>query len=250
MAEGQARLHRKDFVSVLDTTWLTPYLLQAVGPLRIDLTLASATKFLGGHSDLLAGVLTGRRRKLSHATGTTFLDLEAPIRQLQRHAGGNLPPFEAWLLLRGLKSLPARMRTHCENAHRLAHFFASHPRIAAVHYPGLPSHTGHAVHAAMMSREGLSGSMMAIQVRARDGEGEDGREEGAEVEAMVLRVVARLRVFRRATSLGGTESLCEHRRSVEGAESRTPWDLVRLSVGLEAYEDLEEDWVQALGEEG
>ncbi len=223
--------HRRDFISVLDTTWLTPYLLQSLS-LGVDLTLNSATKFLGGHSDLLAGVVTGKRCKPLVRGGCDMLELEVPIRHLQRTAGGVLSPFDAWLLLRGLKTLPCRMRTHCANANQLATFFSMHPSILHVHFPGLPSHPGYGEMTEMLVRPGMYGSMLSIQV--------EGGEAGA------LKVLARLKVFRRATSLGSTESLCEHRRSVEGPLSKTPPDLIRISVGLEAYEDLEEDWRQAL----
>lgn len=224
--------NKKDVITILDTTWYSPYLIQGIS-IGVDLTFNSATKFLGGHSDLLGGVVTGRRSKTSGSTGR-IIDLEQPIRHIQMTAGGVLSPFDAWLLLRGLKTLPCRMRVHCENAFKLAHFFSTHPSISKTHYPGLQSHPGHAQSQKVLAREGLWGSMMSIQIK--------GGKEAA------FKALAKLQVFRRATSLGSTESLCEHRRSVEGPLSTTPEDLIRLSVGLEAYQDLEEDWRQALEE--
>lgn len=221
---------KKEVITILDTTWHSPYLIQALS-LGVDLTLNSATKFMSGHSDLLGGVVTGRRTKTS---SSSVIELEKPIRHVQINAGGVLSPFDAWLLLRGLKTLSLRMRVHCENAYKLARFFSTHPAISKTHYPGLESHPGHAAAQRLQAKEGLWGSMMSIQIK--------GGKEAA------LRVVAKLQVFRRATSLGSTESLCEHRRSVEGPFSITPDDLIRLSVGLEAYVDLEEDWRQALKE--
>lgn len=175
-----------------------------------------------------------------------MVDLEIPVRHLQQTMGGGLAPFDCWLLLRGLKTLPCRMRTHCENAQKLSRFFETHPRISVVHFPGLESHPGHGLHRAMMRKEGMDGSMLSIQMKGEEG----GTEDETAVEEEVFKVLARLKIFRRATSLGATESLCEHRRSVEGPLSQTPRNLVRISVGLEGYEDLEEDWRQALSEEG
>ncbi|GAB5035192.1 cystathionine gamma-synthase [Nannochloropsis oceanica] len=246
LARHYSKKHGKDFLSILDTTWHSPFLLQALLPLGIDITYGSATKFLGGHSDLLAGVITGRKRKALVSGGGGMVDLEIPVRHLQQTMGGGLAPFDCWLLLRGLKTLPCRMRTHCENAQKLSRFFETHPRISVVHFPGLESHPGHGLHRAMMRKEGMDGSMLSIQMKGEEG----GTEDETAVEEEVFKVLARLKIFRRATSLGATESLCEHRRSVEGPLSQTPRNLVRISVGLEGYEDLEEDWRQALSEEG
>ena len=140
-------------------------------------------------------------------------------------------PFEAWLLLRGMRTLHLRVRAACANALQLAGALEQHPAVAQVLYPGLPSHPGHAIAAAQMS--GGFGGMLSIRVRA----GEDAARE----------VAARVRVFKRATSLGSVESLIEHRASVEGPTSRCPPDLLRLSVGIEPVADLLEDLQQALG---
>ncbi len=145
-----------------------------------------------------------------------------------------LAPFDAWLLMRGLKTLACRMRAHCENANRLAAFLAQHPAVERVHFPGLPSHPGHEAFRRMLARpdKEMWGSMISVQVK--------GGQAGA------LQFLRRLRVFRRATSLGSTESLIEHRASVEGPLTTTPVNLVRVSVGIEAYEDLETDMKAAL----
>lgn len=151
---------------------------------------------------------------------------------MQTTAGAVLSPFEAFLLLRGLRTLACRMRVHCDNALQLARCLAKHPAVDAVHYPGLPSHPGHAALTKMMVREGMYGAMISLHIK--------GGKEAA------LRFLGALRVFRRATSLGSTESLIEHRASVEGPLTNTPDNLVRVSVGVEALEDLQADLEGAL----
>jgi cystathionine gamma-synthase len=144
--------------------------------------------------------------------------------------GGVIPsPFECWLTLRGIRTLPWRMRAHSANASRVAQFLAGHRNVVAVHYPGLESDPGHALATRQMA---LGGGMLSVEVR------------GGRAGAMGL--TGRLRVFTRATSLGGTESLIEHRASVEGRETRAPEGLLRVSVGLENAEDLVEDLEHAL----
>ena len=147
-----------------------------------------------------------------------------------QHEGGAVPsPFECWLTLRGLQTFPYRVRAHAENAHRVAEFLSTQPKIEAVHYPGLPSHPGHKIAAAQMSG---FGGMMSIQVK------------GGQAEAFKL--VSGLKLFSHATSLGSTHSLIEHRASVEGANTRSPANLLRLSIGLEHPDDLIEDLQEAL----
>ena len=142
-----------------------------------------------------------------------------------QHEGGAVPsPFECWLTLRGLQTFPYRVRAHAENAHRVAEFLSRQSKIEAVHYPGLPSHPSHKIAAAQMSG---FGGMMSIQVK------------GGQAEAFKL--VAGLKLFSHATSLGSTHSLIEHRASVEGANTRSPANLLRLSIGLEHPDDLIED---------
>ena len=203
---------------VVDNTWATPVLQR---PLEIgaDLVMHSTTKYLGGHSDLIGGALVAR-------TDDEFV---ARLRLLQGLAGAIPSPFDCWLLMRGIRTLPWRMRGHCANAMSVARYLAGHPAIEAVHYPGLASHPGHEVAARQMSD---FGGMLSIQVR------------GGAADAMGL--TNRLRLFTRATSLGGPESLIEHRASVEGPTTISPPNLLRVSVGLEHPEDLVEDLARAL----
>lgn len=203
---------------LVDNTFATPALQQPLA-LGADLVLQSATKYLGGHSDVMGGVL-------SFARDDAWAESAFGAREF---IGLNASPFAAWLVLRGLRSLPARMAWHCANARRVAEFLAAHPQVAAVHYPGLPNHPGQAL-AARQMRD--AGGMLSFQVRG-----------GA---AAALAVAGRLELFVNATSLGGCESLVEHRASVEGPNTRTPPDLLRLSVGLEHADDLIADLEQAL----
>lgn len=203
---------------VVDNTFATP-LLQRPLALGADIVMHSTTKYFGGHSDVLGGALVFARdddftRKVAHRLHVT---------------GAVLAPFSAWLILRGCRSLGARMAMHCANARALAQFLAGHPAVARVHWPGLPTHPGHAVAAAQMRD---FGAMLSVQLRG-------GR-------AAALAVAGQLRVFTNATSLGGCESLVEHRASVEGAHPRSPQDLLRVSVGLEDARDLVADFAQAL----
>ena len=203
---------------VCDNTWATP-VLQRPLELGADLVMHSTTKYLGGHSDLTGGAL------VAPAEG----DWTARLRTLQTLGGAVPSAFDCWLLMRGIRSLPWRMRGHCENAAAVAAFLASHAAVEAVHYPGLDSDAGHAVAAGQM--RGFGG-MVSVQVQG-----------GAPA---ALAVVRQVRLFTRATSLGGTESLIEHRASVEGPGTRTPPGLLRLSIGLEHAADLIEDLDQAL----
>ena len=202
----------------MDSTFAPPVLQQPLA-LGADIVLHSATKYLGGHGDVMGGVLCFAE-DAGHA---------AACHQLRLLAGATASPFAAWLILRGLRSLPARMAWHCRNAGAVAGFLAGHPKVAAVHYPGLATHPQHAI-AARQMRE--PGGMLSFELAG-------GR-------AQALAVAARLRLFTNATSLGSTESLVEHRASVEGPASVTPDSLLRLSVGLEHVEDLIADLDQAL----
>jgi cystathionine gamma-synthase len=203
---------------VCDNTWATP-LLQRPLALGCDVVMHSTTKYLGGHSDLTGGALVLPADD----------EWAARLRSLQQLGGGVPSPFDCWLLMRGIRSLAWRMRGHCENAARVATFLAAHDAVERVHYPGLTSDPGHAVAARQMS---AFGGMLSVEVKG-----------GA---AAALEVVRRVRLFTPATSLGGTESLIEHRASVEGPESQTPPGLLRLSIGLEHAEDLVADLDQAL----
>lgn len=203
---------------VVDGTFATPALQQPLA-LGADVVLHSATKYLGGHSDVMGGVL--------NFAGDG--DLAARAWEIRKLHGATANPFAAWLVLRGLRSLPARMAMHCANARRVADFLAAHPRVEAVHYPGLAPHPGHAV-AARQMRD--FGGMLSVEVRG-------GREAA-------LAAAGRLRLFHNATSLGGCESLVEHRASVEGPQPVSPQNLLRLSIGLEHADDLIADIEQAL----
>jgi cystathionine gamma-synthase len=204
---------------VCDNTTATP-VLQSPFRYGADLILHATTKYLGGHSDVLGGAVVVRERG-------SLLDR---LRTLQT-AGGAVPsPFDCWLVLRGIRTLPYRVRAHSEHALRVATFLAAHPRVERVHYPGLPSHPGHAIARRQMA---LFGGMLSVQVKG-----------GAEA---AMAVAAKVRVFTRATSFGGTESLVEHRASIEGPGTTTPDNLLRMSIGLEHPDDLIEDLGQALG---
>jgi cystathionine gamma-synthase len=203
---------------LVDGTFAPPVLQQPLA-LGADIVLHSATKYLGGHGDVMGGVLAFREDG-EHA---------AACHGLRLLGGATASPFAAWMILRGIRTLPARMAWHCRNARAVAEFLAGHARVAKVHFPGLSSHPQHAVATRQMRDYG---GMLSFEV--------DGGREAA------LAVAARLRLFTNATSLGSTESLVEHRTSVEGPASTTPPGLLRLSVGLEHADDLLADLAQAL----
>ncbi len=211
--------HAAQICVAVDNTVPTPVLTRPL-ELGADLVVHSATKYLNGHSDVLAGAVV-----------TARLDpLWERLRSWRRNAGSMLGPFEAWLLQRGMRTLFVRVRRASETALTLAQQLQGHPALKAVLYPGLPSHPGH--EAAARQMQGGFGGMLSIRVA--------GDEEQA------LAVAAAARVFKRATSLGGVESLIEHRLSTEGPSSPVPGDLLRLSVGLETPEDLLADLTAAL----
>jgi len=189
--------------------------------LGADISMHSVTKYLSGHSDVLSGALIFRQ------TGPRF---EA-IRHIQQQGGSVPSPFECWLTLRGLQTFPYRTRAIAASAQRVAEFLSRHSKIEAVHYPGLPNHPGHQVAAGQMF--GGFGGLMSMQVK------------GGRAEA--FKVLGAVKIFTHATSLGGTHSLIEHRASVEGPDTRSPANLLRLSIGLEHPDDLIEDLEQALG---
>jgi cystathionine gamma-synthase len=203
----------------IDNTVATPVLTRPI-ELGADLVVHSATKYLNGHSDVLAGAVVTARRD-------PFWER---IRSWRRNAGSVLGPFEAWLLQRGMRTLFLRVRRSSASASTLVRDLEGHPALGAILYPGLPSHPGHEVAARQMT--GGFGGMLSLRVR------------GGEAAAMA--VAGQVRVFKRATSLGGVESLIEHRRSTEGPSSPVPDDLLRLSIGLEAVDDLRGDLIAAL----
>ena len=210
--------HEHGAVVACDNTFATPLLQQPLA-LGADVVMHSTTKYFGGHSDALGGALIFARRD-------ELLDAVAHRRHI---TGGVLSPFNAWLTLRGLRSLPARMAWHCRNARAVAEFLAAHPRVEVVHWPGLPSHPNHDV-AARQMRD--FGGMLSVRIHG-------GRDAA-------LSVAGKVKMFTNATSLGGCESLIEHRASVEGANPVSPENLLRLSVGLEHPDDLVADLAQAL----
>lgn len=210
--------HSRSALCVVDNTWASPVLQQPLA-LGADVAMHATTKYLGGHSDVLGGALVWRS---DNALGQR-------LRAIQTSIGAVPSPFECWLTMRGIRTLPWRMRAHSGNAMQLAQYLTKHDHIEAVHYPGLPDHPAHEI----ASRQMMGfGGMLSLQV------------QGGRDAAMAL--TGRLRIVTRATSLGGTESLIEHRASVEGAGTRAPENLLRLSVGLEHVDDLIEDFDQAL----
>jgi cystathionine gamma-synthase len=207
-------------VVAVDSTCATPLLTRPL-ELGAQIVMHSATKYLNGHSDVIAGAL---------ATATDD-ELWQRIRYIRGGGGAVLGPFEAWLLLRGMRTLHLRVAAACANAQAIAQRFHGHPKLSQVLYPGLPAHPGHAV--ALKQMRGGFGGMLSIRLRAG--------------EAAAKLFTAKLRVFKQATSLGSVESLAEHRASVEGPDTLCPADLVRLSIGVEHGDDLIGDIEQALG---
>ena len=194
-------------------------MLQRPFDLGVDLILHSTTKYFGGHCDVLGGIVVAK-------ADTEFFQR---IRSIQYEGGAVPSPFDCWLILRGMRTLPWRMRAHSENAMKVAEFLAGHRKVAHVHYPGLRSFSGHQIAAKQMS---AFGGMLSFEVK-------DGCDAA-------MSVAANTKIFIRATSLGGVESLIEHRASVEGPGTPCPTDLLRLSVGVEDSNDLFDDLDQAL----
>ncbi len=221
--------HAAGAVLVVDNTFGTPYLQNPLS-LGADVALHSTTKYCGGHSDVVGGALV-----TSTAPGVAaYEDLDERIAFHQNAMGAVAGPMDAWLVLRGLRTLAVRMDRHCDNAERVVAFLAEHPRVATVFYPGLETHAGHAIAARQMRR---FGGMISFRVRG-------GVEEA-------LGVCKRAEVFTLGESLGGVESLIEHpaqmtHMSVAGSLLEVPADLVRLSVGIEDVDDLLADLEQAL----
>ena len=204
-----------------DNTFATP-LLQRPFEFGADLVMHSTTKYFGGHSDVMGGAV------IAAAVGP----VADRLRDYQGTAGSVPSPFDCWLIRRSLTTFPWRVRGHAENAMRVAEFLSRDPRVERTSYPGLAHHPGHAL--AKRQMRGGFGGVVSVCVR------------GGRAEAFAF--VQRLRVFTRATSLGGVESLVEHRASVEGPHSTTPDNLLRLSIGLEHADDLIADLDQALGQ--
>lgn len=209
--------------AVADSTVATPVLTRPLD-LGCDVVMHSATKYLNGHSDIVMGALVTK----------TEDDYWQVLSGVRSRVGGIPGSFEAWLLLRGMRTLYPRVKAACANAQKIAEHFAGHPRIAEVLYPGLRNHPGHAIAAKQMTG-GFSG-MLSIRIK--------GGEDAA------IATAARMKLWKRATSLGGTESLIEHRGSTEGPGAPCPMDLLRLSAGIEDAADLIADLEQALDGNG
>jgi cystathionine gamma-synthase len=217
--------HAVGALLVVDNTFATPYLQQPL-ELGADIVVHSTTKYLGGHSDTIGGFV-----------GTSDDAIAERLYFLQKSLGAVPGPFDAWLVLRGIKTLAVRMRQHCENAHRVAEFLEGHAGVERVLYPGLPNHPGHAVARTQMRDFGGMVSFLA------------------ESEAEAVELVARTKIFQLAESLGGVESLIEHparmtHASTADAPFAPPGNLVRLSVGIESAEDILADLEAALVRRG
>jgi cystathionine gamma-synthase len=204
---------------VCDNTFATP-VCQHPFDLGVGIVIHSGTKYLGGHSDVLSGVVVVRDDEA----------LLERLRNWQILSGAALAPFDCWLLRRSIATLALRVRAQCANALMIAQYLDGHPRVERVYYPGLPRHPNHAIACAQMP--GGFGAVLSVCLRG----GRDAAFESAR----------RTHLFRRATSLGGVESLIEHRASIEGPGSRTPENLLRLSVGIEDAQDLIDDLTQAI----
>jgi cystathionine gamma-synthase len=215
--------HDAGALLVVDNTFASPYLQQPL-TLGADVVVHSTTKYCGGHSDVVGGALVMKDHELADAIATN-----------QNSIGAVAGPFDAWLVLRGLKTLGVRMDRHCDNAERVVEYLAGHPAVSQVIYPGLEEHPGHEVASRQMKRYGG-----IVSFRVRDG------------EQKALDACGRAKVFTLGESLGGVESLIEHpgrmtHASVAGTALEVPADLIRLSVGIETAEDLLADLEQALG---
>ncbi len=210
--------HRSGARAVADNTFASPALQRPLD-LGCDLAMHATTKYLGGRSDVMGGAVVTR------ADDAAFAD----IRTAQLFGGAVPSPFDCWLVMRSLPTLPTRMQAHCLNAMKVATFLQSHPKVAVVHYPGLDDNAFHALAARQMSG---FGGMLSFETK--------GGKEAA------MAVAAHVEIFTRATSLGGVESLIEHRASIEGPDSKTPQGLLRTSIGLEHPDDLIDDLAQAL----
>src|SRR5262249_19496311 len=199
-------------------TWAP--VLQRPFDLGVDLIMYSTTKYFGGHCDVLGGIVVAKK------DGELF----QRIRNVQYEGGAVPSPFDCWLVLRGMRTLPWRIRAHSQNAAKVAEFLAGHRKVERTHYPGLTSHPGHDIAKKQMS---MFGGMLSFEAKgARDA---------------AMKASNRTKIFTRATSLGGVESLIEHRASIEGPGTKSPGGLLRLSIGLENADDLIEDLNQALG---
>lgn len=210
--------HKNNALCVVDNTWLTPVFQNPLN-LGADIVIHSTTKYFGGHSDVLGGVVVLNNKKIA-----------AKIKSIQQLNGSVPAPFDCWLIGRGIQTLYLRVSKQSENAFKLASFLEEHPKIEQVNYPGLKSHPQHKL--ALKQQNNGFGAMLSVLIK--------GSKENA------FKISTQLKYFTSATSLGGVESLVEHRKSIEGPDSLTPDNLIRISVGIEHVDDLIADWKQAL----
>lgn len=220
-------------IHICDSTWMSPAICNPLD-LGADMVLHSTTKYMGGHSDLLGGCIVYNNNDVNKDDEDVKYSQKVfnQIRIVQQQSGTVPSPFDCWLLLRGLRSLDARMRLHCENAIKIAEYLKQHESIKKINYPGLQEHPQHSIMKKMIRQNDRFGGMLSVQLHG-------GKEKAIEV-------ASKLNIFKRATSLGGTESLVEHRKSIEPDNSPTPDDLLRLSIGLESIDDLINDLEFAL----
>ncbi len=211
--------HKGDALLCVDSTVSTPVITRPIAH-GADLVVHSATKYLNGHSDVVAGMLVT-------AAVSPFWN---SIKDVRAQLGATLAPFESWLLMRGMRTLDLRVREQASTAAILARRLVEHPAVSAVLYPGLATHPGHEI--ALRQMKNGFGGMLSLRLKGG--------------EAAAIAAAAKVRVWKRATSLGGVESLIEHRSSIEGSGTRCPTDLLRLSVGLEDPDDLFRDLSDAL----
>jgi len=209
----------KGILTACDNTWTTP-LIQRPLELGADIVFHSTTKFYGGHSDILGGCIIVKEKN----------ELSEGIREVQTVGGAVPSPFDCWLLYRSLATLSLRLKRQVENAEAIARFLKDQPAVEKIFYPGFPDHPNHSIAAKQMN--GLFGSMISVLVKGG--------------EPAALKFAGSMKLFKHATSLGGVESLIEHRRSAEGNSPRSPDGLLRLSVGIEWIEDLLKDLKKGL----
>jgi cystathionine gamma-synthase len=209
----------KNILTACDNTWATPFFTKPLD-MGVDIVMHSSTKYFSGHSDVIGGCIVVKNSNETYNR----------IREFQTLGGAIQSPFDCWLLFRSLSTFPMRMQIHAENAQKLAEYFEKHPKIEKVHYPGLKNNAFHKVSKKQMM--GGFGGMMSILVK------------GGAAETLAL--ASNLKVVKHATSLGGVETLVDHRQSAEGVHSVSPPNLLRISVGVENIDDLIADFEQAL----
>lgn len=210
--------HKNNAICVVDNTWLTPVFQNPLA-LGADIVVHSTTKYFGGHSDVIGGCVVLNNGKISQK-----------LKTIQALSGAVPAPFDCWLIARGIQTLHLRVTKQAENAFKLAQFLENHSKIEKVLYPGLESHPQHLT--AKKQQHNGYGAMLSVLIKS--------------TKESTIKLSTQLQLFTLATSLGGVESLVEHRKSIEGETSPTPDNLLRVSVGIEHIDDLINDWEQAL----